>query len=55
MSDTRTTPCICCGEPATRTDVDGLPLCEGDYAHLAAQWREEGVAEPVANHMNGGH
>ena len=31
------TACECCGAPATRLTADGVPLCEGDYAHLA-EW-----------------
>ena len=33
--------CECCGVPATRTDADGIWLCEGDYTHLLEHWREE--------------
>jgi hypothetical protein len=33
--------CIACGEPATRTDADGIPLCERDYQHLLEHWRLE--------------
>ena len=36
-ADPQTTTCECCGAPATRLTADGVPLCEGDYAHLA-EW-----------------
>lgn len=36
------TRCEACGEPATRTDVEGVPLCEGDYQDLLVTWRMEG-------------
>jgi hypothetical protein len=37
-----TARCIACGEPATRRDADGVPLCEGDWLHLLEHWRCEG-------------
>lgn len=38
MSDNTTAwTCECCGAPAARLTADGVPLCEGDYAHLA-EW-----------------
>lgn len=43
----QTTPgyrCECCGEPATRSDADGIWLCEGDYQHLSEHWIAEGFA-----------
>jgi hypothetical protein len=33
--------CEACGEPATRLDCEGVPLCEADYAHLLEHWRLE--------------
>jgi hypothetical protein len=34
-------PCVACGEPATRRDIDGVPLCEGDWERLVDCWRRE--------------
>jgi hypothetical protein len=43
MADSDTTPrCEACGEPATRTDAEGVLLCEGDYQHLVEHWVTEG-------------
>jgi len=42
-------PCACCGEPATREDAEGVPLCEGDYLHLVEHWREFEADHEVAN------
>lgn len=36
--------CEACGEPATRQDVEGVWLCQGDYDHLIERWRLEGFA-----------
>ena len=33
-SETAAPRCEACGEPATRMDAEGIPLCEGDYQHL---------------------
>jgi hypothetical protein len=40
--------CVACGEPATRVDNEGVPLCEGDYQHLAERWRLDGFGVVVA-------
>jgi hypothetical protein len=34
--------CEACGEHATRTDADGIWLCDGDYQHLLQHWHLEG-------------
>lgn len=39
------TKCEACGEPATRIDAEGVPLCEGDYQHLLEHWRLEGFGD----------
>jgi len=49
MSNPDTTPCACCGDPATHEDAEGVPLCEGDYRHLVEHWREFEVDHEVAN------
>jgi hypothetical protein len=33
--------CEDCGEPATRTSADGVPLCDGDYAEIARAGGED--------------
>jgi len=43
-----TTPCACCGDPATHEDAEGVPLCEGDYLHLVEHWREFEADHEVA-------
>lgn len=35
--------CECCGDPATTEDIDGVPLCAADYAHLVEHQRAEGL------------
>lgn len=35
--------CADCGAPATRRSADGVPLCDGDYAHLLEHWMREFV------------
>lgn len=33
--------CEACGEPATRHDREGIPLCEDDYQYLLKHWPME--------------
>lgn len=40
----RAQKCECCGDPATTQDIDGVPLCEGDYDHLFKHAELERVA-----------
>lgn len=32
--------CMDCGEPASHTTADGVPLCDGDYRDLKAAWAD---------------
>lgn len=41
MTDKTTEVCEACGEPATRHDACGIPLCEEDYWHLVEHWNLE--------------
>lgn len=45
-SDTTAWTCQCCGAPATQLTTDGVPLCEGDYAHLVEHWVLDSLVDP---------
>lgn len=51
-ADTPTHRCEACGEPATRQDVEGVWLCDGDFDHLMQHWMLEEFdgAATSANH-----
>lgn len=42
-----------CGAPATRRSADGVPLCDGDYAHLLEHWTREKPQMPEAETDSG--